>query len=112
MRRKTVGFYFAAFFFAGAVLAQVEDIPVKGTVPFELKEHCIIVKGKINGSLRQYDFLLDTGALTFIDKEVAGELDLKTRGNMAKDVMLVVKNKEDQREVSLHKEMLIDRKNP
>ena len=79
-----MGFFFAALFFTGVVFAQVEDIPVKGTIPFELKEHCIIVKGKVNGSLRQYDFLLDTGALTFIDKEVAGELDLKTRGNMAK----------------------------
>jgi len=84
VRRTMMGFFFAALLFNGVVFAQVEDIPVKGIIPFELKEHCIIVKGKVNGSLRQYDFILDTGALTFIDKEVAGELDLKTRGNMAK----------------------------
>lgn len=76
--------FFAALLFSGVVFAQVEDTPIKGTVPFELKEHCIIIKGKINGSPRQYDFILDTGALTFLDKEVAEELDLKTRGNMAK----------------------------
>lgn len=84
MRRTMICLFFVALLFNGVVFAQVEDIPIKGIVPFELKEHCIIVKGKVNGSLRQYDFLLDTGALTFIDKEVAGELDLKTRGNMAK----------------------------
>jgi len=66
------------------VFSQVEDTPIKGTVPFELKEHYIIIKAKVNGSPRTYDFLLDTGALTFVDKEVAVELDLKTRGNMAK----------------------------
>jgi len=84
VKRKIFCFFFAAFFCNAVVFAQVEDIPIKGTVPFELKEHCIIIKAKVNGSPRTYDFLLDTGALTFIDKEVAGELDLKTRGNMAK----------------------------
>jgi len=84
VRRTVICLFFAALLFNGVVSAQVEDIPIKGIVPFELKEHCIIVKGKVNGSLRQYDFILDTGALTFIDKEVAAELDLKTRGNMAK----------------------------
>lgn len=84
MRRTIFCFFFAAFFFTCAVLAQKEDIPVKGTVPFELKEHCIIIQAKVNSSSRTYDFLLDTGALTFVDKEIARELDLKTRGNMAK----------------------------
>lgn len=84
MRRTMICLFFVALLFNGVVFAQVEDIPIKGIVPFELKEHCIIVKGKVNGSLRQYDFLLDTGGLTFIDKEVAEELDLKTKGNMAK----------------------------
>jgi predicted aspartyl protease len=84
VRKRLMGVFFTAFFLTGAVLAQEEDIPIKGIVPFELKEHCIIVKAKVNGSSRTYDFLLDTGALTFIDKEVVEELDLKTRGNMAK----------------------------
>jgi hypothetical protein len=57
---------------------------VKGTIPFELKEHFIVIKGKINGSQKHYDLILDTGGLTFIDNKVAKELRLKTRGNMAK----------------------------
>ncbi len=64
--------------------AQVEDLPVKGVIPFELKEHLIVIKGKINGSSKSYNFILDTGGLTFIDRKVAEELDLKIRGNMAK----------------------------
>jgi len=65
-------------------LAQVEDLPLQGVLPFELKEHLIMIKGKINDSRAQYNFLLDTGALTFIDRKVAEELGLKIRGNMAK----------------------------
>ena len=64
--------------------AQVVDILAKGVIPFELKEHLIVIKGKINGSSKSYDFILDTGGLTFIDRKVAEELALKIRGNMAK----------------------------
>ncbi len=64
--------------------AQVEDILAKGVIPFELKEHLIVIKGKINGSSKLYNFILDTGGLTFIDRKVAEELGLKIRGNMAK----------------------------
>ena len=64
--------------------AQVVDILAKGVIPFELKEHLIVIKGKINGSSKSYDFILDTGGLTFIDRKVAEELGLKIRGNMAK----------------------------
>ena len=64
--------------------AQVEDLPVKGVIPFELKEHLIVIKGKINDSSKSYNFILDTGGLTFIDRKVAEELGLKIRGNMAK----------------------------
>ena len=68
----------------GAILAQVEDLPEKGVIPFELKEHLIVIKGKINDSSKNYNFICDTGALTFIDRKVAEELSLKIRGNMAK----------------------------
>lgn len=53
-------------------------------VPFEMLGHLIIVKTNINGSENDYNFVVDTGALTFIDKEVAAALGLKQKGMMAK----------------------------
>ena len=67
-----------------AVSAQEKDTTIKGTIPFEINEHLIVIKGKINGSQKNYNFVLDTGALTFVDKKVVEELKLKKRGNMAK----------------------------
>jgi len=84
MRNTTIFLFLAVLALSGWAMAQEEDFTVKGIIPFELKEHLIVIKVKINGSQKQYDFLLDTGGLTFIDKEIAQELDLKTRGNMAK----------------------------
>jgi len=84
MRKAMMAIVLILLFLSGAGFAQQENFKIRGTIHFELKEHLIFVKGKINGSQREYDFLLDTGGLTFIDKEVAKELGLKTRGNMAK----------------------------
>ena len=84
MRKTTIIFILTALFLKGATFAQQEELAVKGSIPFELKEHLIVIKVKINGSEKHYDLILDTGGLTFIDKEVAKELGLKTRGNMAK----------------------------
>ena len=47
------------------------------TVPFDLRGHAIIVKVKINENPREYNFILDTGAITFINEETANELDLE-----------------------------------
>lgn len=84
MRKITACSFLIALVVNCVVFAQVEDLPVKGVIPFELKEHFIVIKGKINGSRAQYNFSLDTGGLTFIDRKVAEELGLKIRGNMAK----------------------------
>ena len=53
-------------------------------LPFERAGHFIVVKAKINNSEKSYNFIVDTGALTFIDKGLADELGLKQRGMMAK----------------------------
>ena len=53
-------------------------------IPYELLGHLILVKGKINNSQDQYNFIVDTGGLTFIDKTIAQNLKLKQKGNMAK----------------------------
>jgi len=53
-------------------------------VPFETLRHLLIVKVAINGSEDEYDFAVDIGALTFVDKNVAGKLLLKQKGMMAK----------------------------
>lgn len=84
MKKTLICFIFVVLVWGGAAFAQEETSSIKGIIPVELKEHHILVKGKINGSRKQFDFLLDTGGLTFVDKAVAEELGLKTRGNMAK----------------------------
>jgi hypothetical protein len=84
MRRTVIATFLMLFFSGTAAVAQVEDPPVKGVIPFDLMEHLIVIQCTINGSTRSYPFVLDTGGLTFIDRKVAEELGLKIRGNMAK----------------------------
>ena len=84
MKRRVILTLLIAFLSSTLALAQVEDRPVKGAIPFELMEHLIVIKATINGSARSYRFVLDTGGLTFIDRKVREELGLKIRGNMAK----------------------------
>ena len=84
MKKTVISTFLIAFLSSTAAFAQVENRPVKGAIPFDLMEHLIVIKGKINGSAKLYNFVLDTGGLTFIDRKVAEELGLKIRGNMAK----------------------------
>jgi hypothetical protein len=56
----------------------------KGTIPLERLAHLITVEGTINDSREQFLFVVDTGGLTFIDKDTAGRLGLKQKGMMAK----------------------------
>jgi hypothetical protein len=53
-------------------------------VPFELKGYFMMVKCRINDAPQAYDFAVDTGGLTCLDKSVADELGLKQRGPQAK----------------------------
>lgn len=84
MKNIVISTLLTAFLSSPVAFAQVVNGPVKGAIPFELKEHLIVIEGKINGSAKSYNFVLDTGGLTFIDRKVAEELGLKIRGNMAK----------------------------
>jgi len=84
MKKTVMSTFLIAFLSSTVAFAQVENRPVKGAIPFELREHLIVIEGKINGSAGSYHFILDTGGLTFIDRKVAEELGLKIRGNMAK----------------------------
>jgi hypothetical protein len=84
LRKKTLCLILVLLFLKSTTFALQEELEVKGIIPFELKEHLIVIKGKINGSQKHYDLILDTGGLTFIDKKVVTKLGLKTRGNMAK----------------------------
>jgi len=84
MNKTIISTFLIAFLTNTVALTQVENLPAKGVIPFELMEHLIVLKCKINGSAKSYTFVLDTGGLTFIDRKVAEELGLKIRGNMAK----------------------------
>lgn len=51
-------------------------------LPFEIKLGLIVVKAKINGSEKEYEFIFDTGAyMTLISEDLAVELNIKQRGN-------------------------------
>ena len=56
-------------------------IPVYGkdisVIPIDLRGHKIYVKVKINDGQKEYNFILDTGALTMLDEQTAKELDLE-----------------------------------
>ncbi|UCE19590.1 MAG: aspartyl protease family protein [Gemmatimonadota bacterium] len=51
-------------------------------IPFELDGHKICVNVTLNNNPEEYKFVLDTGALTMIDEEVAAELRLEKGAEM------------------------------
>jgi hypothetical protein len=57
---------------------------LEGSVPFERLGHLIVVKAGINGSPEEFNFVVDTGGVACVDKDLARELGLKERGIMAK----------------------------
>jgi hypothetical protein len=63
-----------------------QNVPAQkeGIIPFELKEHIIFVKGKINDHPEEYNFIVDTGGMTMLNDETANKLQLKRLGNMVK----------------------------
>lgn len=46
-------------------------------IPIDLRGHSVYVKVKINDNPKEYNFILDTGALTTLDTQTATELDLE-----------------------------------
>jgi predicted aspartyl protease len=74
----------AGLFAPGMTPGNVEKSNNEMVIPFELKGHIILVKCKINDSKETYDFVVDTGGRTFIDKTLANELQLKQVGPQAK----------------------------
>lgn len=65
-------------------LLGMTDENTVGKIPFKKIDHFILVTAKINDAKTDYNFVIDTGAVTFIDKMVVQELGLKQRGSMAK----------------------------
>jgi len=55
-----------------------------GTIPFRMVGHLMTVLVKINDSPKEFNFVVDTGGATFVDKGVADELGLKQVGPQAK----------------------------
>jgi len=54
----------------------VSQEPIDQSLPFMQEGHVILVKVRINDSENEYDFILDTGALTAISTSIADELGL------------------------------------
>ena len=54
------------------------------TVRFERLDHLLLVTAKINDSPDDYNFIVDTGGIAFIDKQIAQDLRLKQQGPVAK----------------------------
>lgn len=65
-------------------LCQVGNAGTDSAIPLERLSHLIIAKARINGSQDEYNFVIDTGAVTFLDKSLAEEFGLKQKGMMAK----------------------------
>jgi predicted aspartyl protease len=74
----------AALWAPGPTLGNVEKSNNELVIPFELKGHLILIKCRINDSKETYDFVVDTGGRTFVDKTLADELQLKQNGPQAK----------------------------
>jgi len=72
-----------SLFLIGHLFGMTDENTV-GKFPFKKLGHQILVKVKINDSKNDYNFIIDTGGSTFIDKTVVQELGLKQRGPMAK----------------------------
>jgi predicted aspartyl protease len=75
------------------VLSQTsEDI----VLPYERLGHLLLVRATIDGSESTFNFIIDTGGATFLDKNVVRALNLKEQGPMAKITSLGLYGQEIQ----------------
>jgi len=81
MKKKS---FILIFLFFNICLLGVPDENLEGKIPLIKKDHYILVFAKINDSIKDFTFLVDTGGATFIDKSVVQELKLKQQGPQAK----------------------------
>ena len=83
---KTNIIFIVFLVFLSTLFTFPQNMPAQkeGIVPFELKEHLIFVKGKINDHPEEYNFIVDTGGVIMLNDETANKLKLKRLGNMVK----------------------------
>ena len=83
-KTKIVIFIFLVFL--STLFTYPQNVPVQkeGIIPFALKDHIILVKGKINDGPEEYNFIVDTGGVTMLNDETAAKLQLKRRGMQVK----------------------------
>jgi hypothetical protein len=88
MKKTSIRLFLILFMFmetfAFGAAAGTEKAAAETVIPFELLNYLILVKCKINDSKEFYNFILDTGGVTVIDKTLADELQLKQLGPQAK----------------------------
>ena len=83
---KTKIVFFIFLVFLSTLFTYPQNVPVQkeGIIPFALKDHIILVKGKINDGPEEYNFMVDTGGVTMLNDETAAKLQLKRRGMQVK----------------------------
>ncbi len=83
---KTKIAIFIFLVFLSTLFTYPQNVPVQkeGIIPFALKDHIILVKGKINDGPEEYNFIVDTGGVTMLNDETAAKLQLKRRGMQVK----------------------------
>ena len=81
--KRSILITMSSLFLIGHLFGMTDENTV-GKIPFKKIDHFILVTAKINDSKSDYNFVIDTGGATFIDKMVVQELGLKQRGSMAK----------------------------
>lgn len=83
---KTNVFFFVFLVFLSTLFTFPQNVPAQkeGIISFELKEHIIFFKGKINDHPEEYNFMVDTGGMTMLNDETANKLQLKRLGNQVK----------------------------
>lgn len=83
---KTNIFFIVFLVFLSTLFTFPQNVPAQkeGIIPFELKEHIIFVKGKINDQPEEYNFMVDTGGMTMLNDETANKLKLKRLGYQVK----------------------------
>jgi hypothetical protein len=84
IKLKYLFFSFSLLLALSPLAAQSQNQTADIVLPFELRNHVILVPCYIDDAREPYFFIVDTGGLSMVDKRLADELKLKQLGQQAK----------------------------